>query len=101
MHLKAVIRILGTNKKYLYQAINDNTDTNFGTFINRYRIDGAKRIMENGKQNNEQINLSEMFTSAGFNFSTSFYHAFKQVTGLTPCDYLREIKSELKTNLKI
>jgi AraC-like DNA-binding protein len=96
LRLKDVIRILGTNKKYLYQAINDNTDTNFRTFINRYRIDEAKRIMENGMQNNEQINLSEMYSSAGFNSSASFYRAFKQITGLAPLDYLREIKAALK-----
>ena len=101
LNLKAVIRILGTNKKYLYQAINDNTAANFRGFINRYRIDEAKRIMESGMQNNEQINLSEMYTSAGFNSSASFYRAFKQVTGLAPLDYLRETKSALKANLRI
>ena len=98
LHLNAVIKILGTNKKYLYKAINDNTDTNFRTFINRYRIDEAKRIMENGMQNNEQVNLSEMFASAGFNSSASFYRIFKQVTGLSPRDYLSELKAAMKNS---
>ncbi|MFZ4548162.1 MAG: helix-turn-helix domain-containing protein [Bacteroidales bacterium] len=96
LHLKAVIQILGTNKKYLYKAINDNTDANFRAFINRYRIDEAKRIMENGMQNNEQINLSEMYASAGFKSSASFYRVFKQVTGLAPRDYIRELKAAMK-----
>ena len=96
LNLNAVIKILGTNKKYLYQAINDNTAANFRTFINRYRIDEAKRIMENGMQNHEQINLSEMYASVGFNSTASFYRVFKQVTGLAPRDYLRELKASLE-----
>jgi AraC-like DNA-binding protein len=37
-----------------------------------------------------------MYSSAGFNSSASFYRAFKQVTGLAPLDYLREIKAAMK-----
>jgi AraC-like DNA-binding protein len=98
LNLKAVIKILGTNKKYLYQAISENSDENFRAFINRYRVDEVKKIMENGMQNNEQINLSEMYASAGFNSSVSFYRAFKQVTGLTPRDYLHEMKSAMRNS---
>ena len=101
LNLKAVIKILGTNKKYLYQAISENTTANFRTFINRYRIDEAKRIMEIGMQNNEYINLSEIYTSAGFNSATSFYRAFKLLTGLAPQDYLREIKAALKNPVQL
>ena len=42
LNLKTVIRILGTNKKYLYQAISENSNINFRAFINRYRVDEAK-----------------------------------------------------------
>jgi AraC-like DNA-binding protein len=96
LNLKAVIRILGTNKKYLYQAISENSAENFRAFINRYRVDEAKRIMEDRLGNNEQVHLSDLYASAGFNSSASFYRAFKQVTGLAPKDYLTEIKSALK-----
>ena len=96
LNLKAVIKILGTNKKYLYKAISENSVSNFRSFINRYRVDEAKRIMENGMQNNQPVNLSEMYTSAGFNSTTSFYRAFKQVTGLTPKDYVNETRKEAR-----
>ena len=97
-----MIRILGTNKKYLYQAISENSDSNFRSFLNRYRIDEAKRIIENGIQNTEQINLSEIYTSAGFNTTVSFYRVFKQVTGLTPKEYLNEIRKEARSpNMKM
>lgn len=92
LNLKTVIKLLGTNKKYLYQAISENSDENFRSFINRYRVDEAKRIMEDRISRNDEVNLSELYSLAGFNSSVSFYRAFKVITGLTPKDYLKEIK---------
>ncbi len=92
LNLKTVVKLLGTNKKYLYQAISENSDENFRSFINRYRVDEAKRIMEDQISRSNEVNLSELYSLAGFNSSVSFYRAFKIVTGLTPKEYLKEIK---------
>jgi AraC-like DNA-binding protein len=96
INLNTVIRLLGTNKKYLYQAISENTDANFRNFINRYRIDEAKKMMESKVAANEEINLSEISYAVGFNSHVSFYRAFKTATGLIPSDYLKEIKAQMK-----
>ncbi|MFZ4771816.1 MAG: helix-turn-helix domain-containing protein [Ferruginibacter sp.] len=87
-----MIKILGTNKKYLCQAISENSDENFRSFIFHYRVDEAKRIMKNGIRSNEQINLSEVYTSAGFNSTASFCRAIKLLTGLTPKEYAMETR---------
>lgn len=92
LNLKTVIKLLGTNKKYLYQAISENSDENFRSFINRYRVDEAKRIMEEKIGKSKEINLAELYTLAGFNSSVSFYRAFRAITGLTPKEYLKEIR---------
>ena len=92
LNLPAVIKILGTNKKYLYQAISSNSDDNFRSFINRYRISEAKRILEARIEKGEEINMEELSTLCGFNSNVSFYRAFKSVTGLTPKEYSAEIK---------
>lgn len=97
LNLKTVIRILGTNKKYLHQAISENSDSNFRTFINRYRVDEAKRIIEQKTGVKEELNLSEIYASAGFNSPVSFYRAFKQITGLTPKEYAGEVR-KIKQN---
>jgi AraC-like DNA-binding protein len=96
LNLKDVIRILGTNKKYLYQAISENSDQNFRTFINRYRVDEAKRVIKEGTAGGAEINLSELYAQAGFNSAASFYRAFKSVTGLTPKEYAAEMARENK-----
>jgi len=96
LNIKTVIKILGTNQKYLYQAISENSENNFRSFLNRYRVDEAKRIIEQKIRMKEELNLSDIFSSAGFNSPVSFYRAFKSVTGLTPKEYATEIRIEEK-----
>ena len=96
LNLKTVIKLLGTNKKYLYQAISENSDDNFRSFINRYRVNEAKFIISDKLRKGEELNLTELYSYAGFNSSVSFYRAFKTLTGLTPKDYAIEIRNELR-----
>ncbi len=95
LNLKTVIKILGTNQKYLYQAISENSDANFRSFVNRYRVGEAKQIMEHKIQMKEVLNMSEIYVSAGFNSPVSFYRAFRSVTGLAPKDYAAEVRNEM------
>jgi AraC-like DNA-binding protein len=92
LNLKTVIRILGTNKKYLYKAISENSNNNFRAFINRYRVDEAKRLIEQKILLKDDLNLSEIYAKAGFNSTVSFYRAFKLVTGLSPKEYASEVR---------
>jgi AraC-like DNA-binding protein len=94
LNLKNVIRILGTNKKYLHQALSENSDQNFRAFINRYRVDEAKRVIKERTAVGAELNLSELYTQAGFNSTASFYRAFKSVTGLTPKEFAAEMDRE-------
>ena len=96
LNLKTVIKVLGTNKKYLYQAINENSDNNFRSFLNRYRVDEAKKIIEHKIRTKEELNLSELYVPAGFNSAVPFYRAFKLVTGLAPKNYADEVRREVK-----
>jgi len=49
LNIKTVIKVLGTNQKYLYQAISENSENNFRSFLNRYRVDEAKWIIERSR----------------------------------------------------
>jgi len=100
LNIKTLIKILGTNQKYLYHAINDNSDSNFRSFLNRYRVDEAKRIIEQKIKKDEYLNLSEIYAMAGFNSSVSFYRAFKHITGLKPKEYASELRNTLPKNAK-
>lgn len=91
-----IIKHIGTNKKYLYEAINKHSDLNFRSLINRYRIDEAKKIIENKIAKNKEINFSTIFSECGFNSNSSFYRTFKTMTGITPNEYAIEYKKDIK-----
>lgn len=97
LNLQMVIKLLGTNKKYLYEAISSNTDNNFRNFINRYRVDQAKRLIEENIRDKTNSNLSELFSLCGFNNSTSFFRTFKTITGLTPKEYATEVENDYRS----
>lgn len=42
--------LLGTNRTYLSQVINEQTQQNFTQYINNYRINEAIRLLSDPKQ---------------------------------------------------
>jgi AraC-like DNA-binding protein len=91
---KLLVTMLGTNKLYLYQAISHHHNANFKNIINRYRVLEAKRIMQEKVRLRKTVSYDTVFADAGFNSITSYYRAFKSFTGLTPKEYLRELRED-------
>lgn len=88
---------LNTNKKYISQAINTHSSFNFNSFINSYRIDEAKRmIITNGSS----VSLKVISFEAGFNNHTTFYRQFKEITGLTPTQFVELSTKDLESKAK-
>ncbi|MFZ4399640.1 MAG: helix-turn-helix domain-containing protein [Bacteroidales bacterium] len=94
LNLIHVIRLLGTNKKYLNEAISQSTSDNFRTLINRYRVNEAKRIIEKMIYARKKLVISEVFYLSGFNSEVSFYRSFHLVTGLTPKEFANEVRKD-------
>lgn len=90
-----LVKLVGTNKRYIYEAISKYSDTNFRGLINRLRINEAKMIIENKVSNKEEINYSTIYSESGFNSNSSFYRTFKSITGITPNDYALEFNKEM------
>lgn len=100
LNLKMMINLLGTNKKYLYQAIAGHGEENFRQMINRFRVDEARNIIEENIEKNMPLDNETIFPASGFNSAVSFYRAFKYHTGLTPQEYASETRKELKKSRK-
>lgn len=67
----------------------------FNTLVNEYRIrEACRRIADH--ENYGHLNLEGLSASVGFKSRTTFFNAFKSVTGLTPSEYLKRAKSERK-----
>jgi len=67
----------------LSQLLNDNLDKNFTNYINEYRIEEAKNMI----LTENQLTLEAIGQECGFNSKSTFYAAFKKVTGTTPAKF--------------
>jgi AraC-like DNA-binding protein len=72
----------------LSEAINNSLDQNFYDFINSYRINEAKKLLEESSRNNKTI--LEILYEVGFGTKSSFNQAFKKHTGKTPSQYKKQ-----------
>lgn len=86
---------LGTNKSYLYQAIKINSEHNFNSLINTFRINYAKEIIKKRVQSGTHYTLSEIFEECGFSTVESFYRSFRTILGQTPGEFAKEIEESL------
>lgn len=71
---------LNSNIKYISAAINSNSNNNFNSLINEYRISYAKYLIIE----KTELLFNEIAFQSGFNSVQNFYKVFKEKTGLTP-----------------
>ncbi|MGQ7946615.1 helix-turn-helix domain-containing protein [Flavobacterium sp. WC2509] len=76
---------LGISPGYVSQIVNTITEDNFANYINNYRVEAVKEMISNSEY--ENYNLLAMGLESGFTSKTTFYKAFKKVTGQTPNEY--------------
>jgi AraC-like DNA-binding protein len=65
--------------------INTCFSENFYTFINRYRVEECKRMLESNQYNH--LSILGIGYEAGFNSKTAFNTTFKKITGVTPREF--------------
>ena len=78
-----VVSRLGTNRNYIYIAINREIGMSFNEYINRMRIDYATMLIN---QHPTKL-LTEISEESGFTSTTSFYRNFKLYKGVGPREY--------------
>ena len=72
--LNDVAKMLGTNRTYLLQALNNCAQMTFKEYINRKRIAHAEQLMAQ----NPQTPKTEIATLSGYNSMPSFYRNYGQ-----------------------
>lgn len=94
LKLKDLSEQLNIPLNHLSQVINDKFGDSFYDFINKYRVQEAKQLMEKERK----ATLLEIAYSSGFNNKTSFSNAFKKFAGLSPSSYRKKLVQELVEN---
>ena len=77
-----VAQRLGISSKYLSQSINEAYNRNFYIYVNELRVDKAKNYLRTESHSN--FSIEGIARQVGFQSKSSFYIAFKRITGLTP-----------------
>ena len=87
MTLNDMANTLGISAKYCSNLFKKLSNDTFKNFLNRYRIEQAKKILED----NPDMKISELSERVGFNSSNTFIRVFSKYTGMTPGTYSSSI----------
>jgi AraC-like DNA-binding protein len=90
LNRERVAKNLGISTGYLSQIINEITGENFTTYINKYRVEAVKEMILDSDFKN--YSLLSIGLESGFPSKSTFYKAFKKVTGMTPNSYRKAHK---------
>ena len=82
---------LYSNKTYISRVINDSFNLNFNQFVNRFRIEEAKRLYKE----NTSLSINKLCTSSGFGSIATFTISFRLFAGLSPAEWCKECKKSM------
>jgi AraC-like DNA-binding protein len=73
---------LHTNRTYISKHINTQFSCTFSDFVNRYRIDEAKRLLS--EESSQNYSLNYISEKSGFGSMGTFMRVFREFEGITP-----------------
>ncbi|MYN00633.1 helix-turn-helix domain-containing protein [Pseudoduganella sp. DS3] len=83
LNLALLAKKVGNLQTTVSQVINDNLGKSFNQYINEFRIQHAKDLL----QRESHLNMELVAERSGFNSNSTFFAAFKKVTGQTPASF--------------
>jgi len=86
--IKDIAEKIGVSHTQLSQAINEKTSHTFNDYINQFRVEEVKNLLN--CPTNKNLTIEAIAQKAGFSSKSQFYSAFKHQTGLTPKEFLSE-----------
>ena len=89
--LQDIAQALKVPSHYISQLLNLHLHTNFYEFLNTYRVERAKEMMENSAFSH--LNVLGIGFECGFNSKATFNRAFKKIAGMTPSQYKKSLRS--------
>lgn len=81
-----VAKALGTNATYVSRCINAERGATFSQFVNAYRISHAQQLL----RQQPDMKIAALSTASGFANETTFFRAFKALTGMTPKEWMAQ-----------
>lgn len=92
LSLQSLAEDLSVSRHQLSATINSKQEMNFFEFVNTYRVEEVKHLMQ--EDIDRKMKNYELAYDAGFNSKATFYRIFKEFSGLTPSDYRTSIGNQ-------
>ena len=71
-------------------CLNEILKTKFTTFRMQYRVNYSKELL--GDEKNQHFTIEAIANKCGFSSRSTFYAAFKEITNITPKEYIQFLK---------
>jgi AraC-like DNA-binding protein len=91
LSLPALAQRVGLSTHELSYVLNEGFGVNFFQFINAYRVAEAQRLLASAQH--QHLSMVGIAFEAGFSSKTTFNTTFKKVTGLTPSQFLQQVRA--------
>ncbi|MHC1775522.1 MAG: tetratricopeptide repeat protein [Lentimicrobium sp.] len=99
LSLADLAKTLNTNTAYLSHLINDHYKTNFPNFLNKLRVQEAQKMLTREEYKNQTFEA--IAESVGFHSRSAFNAAFKNITGVTPGFFIKNLdESNSRAHIK-
>lgn len=79
---------VGLVPRELSRVIGNSPDGSFYNFVNRFRVDEARRLLADPAE--ARTSVEAIGLMAGFGSRSTFYEAFRRETGITPAQFRRQ-----------
>ncbi|MCL2289455.1 MAG: AraC family transcriptional regulator [Bacteroidetes bacterium] len=87
-----LVVLVHSNYSYVSQTINNALHKNFRSLLNSYRIREAQRLFS--EPDATKYTIESVGNKVGFKSRTTFYDAFKEITGVSPNFYLKSMREQ-------
>jgi len=88
--LRKLAQVVAINQQTLSKIINQEFKMNFFNFVNHYRVEEAKKRLTD--PNNHTLSMEGIGLDCGFKSKATFYRVFKNMTGMSPKEYMLKNK---------
>lgn len=89
LSLQGLSKKVSVTSHILSQVINEQMKKNFSDFVNCYRVEEAKKMLQEA---DDDTSILHICYEVGFNSKSAFYRAFKKFTNITPSQFQKGVR---------
>jgi AraC-like DNA-binding protein len=90
LNIEEFAKKIGIHYREVSVIINKHFETNFFEYVNLYRVNKAKDMLNDPQFSH--MTILDILLESGFNSKSSFHRFFKRYTGMSAADYKKKIK---------